>query len=53
METWIIDHSLGGKPSITVVDTADTVVIGEVTYISSSQIRVEFTTAFSGFAYLT
>jgi hypothetical protein len=52
-ETWTINHSLGGKPSITVVDTADTVVIGEVTYISDSQIRIEFTTAFSGFAYLT
>lgn len=53
VETWLITHSLGGKPSITIVDTADTVVIGEVTYISDSQIRVEFTSAFSGFAYLT
>ena len=52
-ETWTINHSLGGRPSITVVDTADTVVIGEVTYISDSQIIVEFTSAFSGFAYLT
>jgi hypothetical protein len=52
-DTWLITHSLGGRPSITVVDTADTVVIGEVTYISDSQIRVEFTSAFSGFAYLT
>jgi hypothetical protein len=52
-ETWIITHSLGGRPSITVVDTAGTVVVGEVTYISDSQIRVEFTSAFSGFAYLT
>ena len=51
--TWNITHSLGGRPSITVVDSAGTVVIGEVTYISDSQIRVEFTSAFSGFAYLT
>lgn len=51
--TWNITHSLGGRPSITIVDTAETVVIGEVTYISDSQITVEFTTAFSGFAYLT
>ena len=52
-EVWTINHTLGGKPSVTVVDTADTMVIGEVTYISDAQIIVEFTSAFSGFAYLT
>lgn len=51
--TWVINHSLGGKPSITVVDSADTMVIGEVTYNSNSQVTVEFTAAFSGYAYLT
>jgi hypothetical protein len=51
--TWTITHSLGGKPSVTVVDTADTVVIGEVKYDSNTQIRVLFTAAFSGYAYLT
>lgn len=50
---WTINHSLGGRPSITVVDTAGTVVIGEVTYISNSQITVTFTAAFAGYAYLT
>lgn len=51
--TWVITHSLGGKPSVMVVDTADTVVIGEVTYNSNTQVTVEFTAAFSGYAYLT
>lgn len=51
--TWNITHSLGGKPSVTIVDSAETVVVGEVTYISNSQITVSFTAAFSGFAYLT
>jgi len=51
--TWTITHSLGGKPSIVVVDSADTVVIGEVKYDSNTQIRVFFTSAFSGYAYLT
>ncbi len=50
---WVINHSLGGKPSVMVVDTADTVVIGEVTYNSNSQVTVEFTAAFSVYAYLT
>jgi FKBP-type peptidyl-prolyl cis-trans isomerase 2 len=36
-----------------VVDTADTVVVGDVTYVSNTEIRVDFTAAFAGFAYLT
>lgn len=50
---WVINHTLGGKPSVTIVDSADTVVIGEVTYNSNSQVTVEFTAPFSGYAYLT
>ena len=51
--TWVITHSLGGKPQVTIVDSADTVVVGDVTYNSNSQITVSFTTPFSGYAYLT
>jgi hypothetical protein len=51
--TWTINHSLGGYPSVTVVDTASTVVYGEVSYISTTQVRVVFSAPFSGFAYLT
>jgi RNA:NAD 2'-phosphotransferase (TPT1/KptA family) len=50
---WTINNTLGGKPSIMVVDTADTVVTGEVTYNSNSQVTVTFTVPFSGYAYLT
>ena len=52
-DTWTINHTLGGYPSVTVVDSASTVVIGEVLYVSTSQVVVEFTSPFSGFAYLT
>ena len=52
-DTWVITHTLGGKPSVTIVDSADTYVIGEVTYNSTSQVTVSFTAPFSGFAYLT
>lgn len=52
-DTWVINHTLGGKPSVSVVDSADTVVVGEVTYNSNSQVTVEFTVPFSGYAYLT
>lgn len=50
---WIINHTLGGKPSVTIVDSADTVVTGDVTYNSNSQVTVTFTAPFSGYAYLT
>ncbi len=51
--TWTINHELGGYPSVTVVDSASTVVMGEISYISTSQVQVSFTAPFSGFAYLT
>lgn len=50
---WVITHTLGGRPSITVVDSAGTVVIGGVQYDSDTQISVYFSSAFSGYAYLT
>lgn len=51
--TWTITHALGGYPSVSIVDSAKTVVIGEVTYLSTTQVVVNFTSAFSGYAYLT
>lgn len=50
---WVITHALGGRPSVTVVDSAGTVVIGEVQYDSDTQVTISFTAAFSGYAYLT
>lgn len=51
--TWVITHTLGGKPTVTIVDSADTHVFGEVVYNSTTQITVNFSAAFSGKAYLT
>jgi hypothetical protein len=53
LATWVITHSLGGKPSVTIVDSADTHVFGEVQYNSNTQVTVTFSAAFSGKAYLT
>lgn len=50
---WAITHVLGGRPSITVVDSAGTTVIGEVSYLSDTDVVISFTAPFSGFAYLT
>jgi len=51
--SWAITHALGGRPQVTVVDTSDTVVVGDVTYTSDTQLSVSFPAAFSGKAYLT
>ena len=51
--TWTINHDLGGYPSVMVVDSAKTVVFGEISYTSTSQVVVNFSSAFSGYAYLT
>lgn len=51
--TWTITHALGGKPQVTVVDTGDNVVHGDVQYLSNTQIVCSFSSAFAGYAYLT
>lgn len=51
--TWAFSHPLGGFPSISVVDSAKTQVIGEVTYVSETDVIIEFGSPFAGFAFLT
>ena len=48
---WVITHNLGKKSSVTVVDSADQVVIGQVTYNSVNQVKLDFQGSFSGKAY--
>lgn len=48
---WEVDHNLNKKPSVTVVDSADSVVIGDVEYLNNKQVRLTFVGAFSGKAY--
>lgn len=48
---WDVTHNLNKKPSVTVVDSADSVVIGDVQYINNNQVRLTFVGAFSGKAY--
>lgn len=48
----IITHNLAKFPSITVVDTANTVVTGQYDYIDKNNITITFSAAFAGKAYL-
>ncbi len=50
--TWNIQHDLGKFPSITVIDTADTVVTGQYTYIDNNNVTLTFSAGFAGKAYL-
>ena len=48
---WEIKHDLDKYPAITVVDSGGSVVIGEIVYIDKNNVRITFTSAFSGKAY--
>ena len=52
LEVWQIDHNLGGYPAVAVVDSANRVGFGEVTYIDVNRLTVAFSAGFSGRAYL-
>lgn len=51
--TWTITHNLGFFPSVTVIDSGNNTVIGNVTYISENQLSVSFNATFGGKAYLS
>lgn len=51
--TWTISHGLQFIPSITVVDSAGTVVEGSYNYPDANTVVASFSGAFSGKAYLS
>lgn len=52
-DTWVIVHNLGFYPQITVIDSANTEWLGEVTYDDLNTLTIVFTAAFGGTAYLS
>ena len=50
--TWNITHNLGKFPSITVIDSGNTVVTGEYIYTNNNQVTLNFSATFAGKAYL-
>ncbi len=48
---WTVNHNLNKFPSITVVDSAGTVVEGDVEYIDPDNSIIRFSASFSGRAY--
>jgi hypothetical protein len=51
--TWLITHNLGYRPNVAVVDSGESLIEGDVTYLSVNQVSVEFAFPFSGNAYLS
>ena len=51
-DTWVITHNLNKYPSVTVIDSAGTEVVGDIAYDSLNQITITFSGAFKGSATL-
>lgn len=51
-DVWVIEHNLNKKPSITVVDSADTVIVGAYEYNDLNTVTLTFNEPFVGKAYL-
>lgn len=51
-DEWIINHKLKKYPSVSIIDSAGTNVIGEVTYLDENSLRINFSSIMSGEAFL-
>lgn len=49
--SWTVVHNLNKFPSVTIVDSAGTVVVGEIQHDSNIQTTISFSAPFSGKAY--
>jgi hypothetical protein len=50
--TWNVAHNLSKYPSVTIVDSGNNVVIGEIAYTDDNNLVVTFGASFSGKAYV-
>jgi hypothetical protein len=51
--SWVINHTLNYHPAVRVVDSAGTLVEGDVTYPNANTVVLTFPAGFSGTAYLS
>ena len=52
-DSWLIQHGLGFYPNITVMDSGESTVEGELEHLSKYSLRVTFSAPISGNAYLS
>lgn len=51
-DTWTVNHDLGRKPSVTVYDSSNKVIMAEVEYSGDQSLYIRFNKALEGAAYL-
>jgi len=51
-EKWLINHNLGKYPSVSIVNSAGSIVIGDVVILDENNVEVSFSGSFSGRAYI-
>lgn len=49
---WVVVHGLGRHPSVTVVDSGDSVVLPDILYVDDDELSILFGAPTSGKAYL-
>lgn len=49
---WTISHGLNKKAGAVVVDSAGSVVVGDIVYVDNNNLTITFNSSFSGYAYL-
>lgn len=50
-DVWVIEHNLGKFPSISIVDTANNVIYGEIQYNDLNNVTISFGSPVIGYAY--
>ncbi len=51
-DTWSVTHNLGKKPSVVIVDSADTVLYGHIEYTDLNSLTITLSAPTSGKAYI-
>lgn len=49
--TWLVPHNLDKFPAVMIVDSGNSVVLGDIEYLTTNTLQIKFSTAFSGKAY--
>lgn len=53
LQVWTIHHPLNRYVAVSVVDSAGSLVEGDISYVSTSDVSIAFSAPFAGEAYLT
>ena len=51
-KVWNIAHNLNKYPSVSIVDSGNNVIYGDITYIDKNNLQIKFSAEFGGRAYL-